>query len=75
MIGASSLSGLPFIRDARRGRASSFDESGGNADRWMLEPGETRTLAEIAGPGAVKHVWMTLASREEAYRRRSWRSS
>lgn len=71
MIGPSSLSGLPFIRDARRGRASSFDESGGNVDRWLLEPGETRTLAEIAGPGAVKHVWMTLASREEAYPRRS----
>ena len=71
MIGSSSLSGLPFIRDARRGRASSFDESGGNVDRWLLDPGETRTLAEIAGPGAVKHVWMTLASREEAYPRRS----
>ena len=61
MIGPSSLSGLPFLRDARRRRASSYDTSGGNADFWLLQPGETRTLAQIEGPGCVRHVWMTLA--------------
>ena len=71
MIGSSSLSGLPFLRDAKRGRASSYDVTGGNADYWLLQPGETRTLAEIAAPGSVRHIWMTLASREEAYPRRS----
>jgi hypothetical protein len=71
VIGPSSLSGLPFLRDARRGRVSSYDRAGGNRDFWMLQPGETRTLAEIDGPGAVRHVWMTLASREEWYPRRS----
>ena len=71
MIGSSSLSGLPFLRDATRGRASSYDRTGGNADFWMMRPGETRTLAQIAGPGCVRHIWMTLASREEAYLRRS----
>jgi hypothetical protein len=71
MIGASSLSGLPFLRDARRGRASSYDKTGGNLDYWLLEAGETRTLAEIAGPGSVRHIWMTFASREDAYPRRS----
>jgi Protein of unknown function (DUF2961) len=71
MIGPSSLSYLPFLRDAHRGRASSYDTSGGNADFWLLQPGETRTLAEIAGPGAIRHIWMTLASREDAYPRRS----
>jgi hypothetical protein len=71
MMGPSSLSGLPFLRDARRGRASSYDRSGGNADFWMLQPGETRTLSQIAGPGAVLHIWMTLASQEEAFPRRS----
>lgn len=25
-----------------------------------IEPGETRTLAEIDGPGAIQHIWMTL---------------
>ena len=71
MIGPSSLSGLPFLRDARRGRASSHDRTGGNLDFWLFQPGETRTLAELAGPGAVRHIWMTLASREDAYPRRS----
>jgi hypothetical protein len=71
MIGGSSLSGLPFLRDAKRGRASSYDVSGGNLDYWLLDVGETRTLAEIAGPGCVRHIWMTFASREDAYPRRS----
>jgi hypothetical protein len=71
MLGSSSLSGLPFLRDARRGRASSYDKTGGNADFWLLQPGETRTLAQIEGAGAVRHIWMTLASREDAFPRRS----
>ncbi len=71
MIGDSSLAGLPRLRDARRGRASTYDTSGGNADFWLLGPGETRTLAAIDGPGCVRHIWMTLASRETAYPRRS----
>lgn len=71
MLGPSSLSGLPFLRNARRERASSYDVTGGNNDRWLLDPGETRTLAEVAGPGAVRHIWVTLASNEDAYPRRS----
>jgi hypothetical protein len=71
MIGSSSLSGLPFLRDARRRRASSYDTTGGNADFWLMQPGETRALAQIEGPGSVRHVWMTLGSREDAWPRRS----
>ena len=25
-----------------------------------IEPGETFTMAEIEGPGAIQHIWMTL---------------
>src|SRR2546422_218181 len=25
----------------------------------VIQPGETFTLAEITGPGAVQHIWMT----------------
>jgi hypothetical protein len=67
----SPLSDLPRLRDWRRRRASSWDRSGGNADFWVLGPGETRPLAEVAGPGCIRHIWMTLASREEHYARRS----
>ena len=67
----SPLSDLPRLRDYRRRRASSWDRSGGNADFWVLDPGQTRPLAEITGPGSIRHIWMTLASREEHYARRS----
>ena len=70
-FGSSSLGDLPRLRDARRRRASSYDTSGGNADFWLLQPGETRTLASIDGAGSVRHIWMTFASREDAYPRRS----
>ena len=67
----SPLSDLPRLRDWRRRRASSWDRSGGNRDFWVLDAGETRPLAEITGPGCIRHIWMTLASREEHYARRS----
>src|ERR1700745_452969 len=25
----------------------------------VIQPGETREIADIAGPGAVQHIWMT----------------
>ena len=65
------LADLALLRDARRGRASSWDEKGGNADYWLIPPGETRALASLVGPGGVRHIWMTLNSPEERYPRRS----
>ena len=50
---------LPRIRSARAGRCSSWDTTGRNADAWSIAPGETRVLADIKGPGAIKHIWMT----------------
>ena len=31
-----------------------------------VQPGETVTLAEIAGPGIIQHIWFTVADRTEA---------
>ena len=53
------LNDLPRIRAARTGRCSSWDKTGRNADFWWVEPGETATLADIKGPGAITHIWMT----------------
>jgi hypothetical protein len=64
------LSDLARLRDATRHRESSWDRTGGNADAIMLQPGETRVLADMRGPGCVRHIWMTTMSREEAYLRR-----
>jgi len=47
------------ITGARTGRCSSWDTSGRNGDAWRIEPGETRVLADIEGPGKITHIWMT----------------
>lgn len=64
------LANLAMLRDARRGRISSWDGTGGNRDFWIINPGESRVLAELRGPGAVRHIWMTTMSREDAYLRK-----
>ncbi len=43
-------------------RISSFDRTGGNNDRINIPPGETVTLAEIKGPGAIHHIWVTISA-------------
>ncbi len=53
------LSDLPRLRAGRSGRFSSWDTSGRNDDAWTIAPGETRVLADIRGPGAITHIWMT----------------
>ena len=65
------LADLARLRDATRRRESSWDRSGGNADYVIIAPGGSHVMADIAGPGAVRHVWMTLNSAEIRYPRRS----
>jgi hypothetical protein len=50
---------LSRITDAQSGRASSWDTTGRNADAWVIAPGECRVLADLSGPGAITHIWMT----------------
>jgi hypothetical protein len=50
---------LTQLRRAHTGRASSWDRSGRNNDAWQIQPGETRVLADLHGPGAITHLWMT----------------
>ncbi|MFO7871193.1 MAG: glycoside hydrolase family 172 protein [Kiritimatiellia bacterium] len=53
---------LSNLRDGTTGRCSSWDMSGRNRDAWVIEPGECRVLADIGGPGAITHIWMTQSS-------------
>ena len=53
------LGNLARITDAKTGRCSSWDTSGRNADWWSIASGESRVLADIAGPGVIRHIWMT----------------
>src|SRR5690606_29143288 len=43
--------------------------TGGNADRIQVEPGETAVIADIAGPGVIRHIWMTIACSDPMLRR------
>ncbi len=43
-------------------RISSYDRSGGNSDRLAIEPGQTAVLAEIKGPAAIHHIWVTISA-------------
>jgi hypothetical protein len=53
------LDDLTRMKDATTLRASSWDTTGRNSDAWGIEPGETRTLADLEGPGTITHIWMT----------------
>ena len=53
------LNDLATLRKGRTGRSSSWDKSGRNSDAWIIESGQSRVLADIKGPGALTHFWMT----------------
>jgi len=61
MIGSSTLAGLARLRPGvRRRRVSSYDPAGGNRDWWEFAPGQTRAIADLEGPGCIKHIWATM---------------
>lgn len=62
------LKELCRVKNAITKRVSSYDVSGRNRDYWIIEPGETKTLAEIDGPGCITHIWMTQGGRPFLYR-------
>ncbi|HEK85376.1 MAG: glycoside hydrolase family 172 protein [Candidatus Saccharicenans sp.] len=55
------LSSLGEKQNYRGKRISSFDPTGGNHDFITILPGQTAVLAEIKGPAAIDHLWMTIA--------------
>jgi hypothetical protein len=63
------LSQIAQIVDAVSKRISSYDRSGGNGDCIKIAPRETAVLADISGAGIIKHIWITLASKDELSRK------
>lgn len=53
---------LAAKKDFTAHRASSADESGGNADARPIAPGATLTLADVKGQGQFTHLWITIAA-------------
>ncbi len=60
--GCDLLQGVARPQDYVSKRVSSYDPSGGNRDSWIIEPGQKATLADIQGPGAIHHLWFTIAA-------------
>ena len=70
VLGSGSLSNLAAIRGSRSRRASSWDRTGGNADRVSVPSGDTHVLVDTSGAGTVRHIWMTIACEEQYFLRR-----
>jgi len=62
LAGQDILRNLGKKQDFRGRRVSSYDRSGGNRDSIVIGPGQTAVLAEIRGPAAIDHVWVTIAA-------------
>lgn len=50
-------------------RISSYDTTHGNDDFVKIPKGKTIPIAEIKGSGIIKHIWMTLASKDPMVRK------
>jgi len=62
----AALDGLERLREGRSRRATSAarDKSGNydptsNWDNRLVKSGESLTLADLKGPGIIKHIWIT----------------
>ncbi len=58
------------LQDSTTARISSADKTGGNYDAIKIAPGETKTLAEIPGAGALRRFYVApLAADRMRYRK------
>jgi hypothetical protein len=62
LAGQDMLAKLGQPQDYISKRISSFDRTGGNKDSLTIEAGQTAVLADIKGPGAIHHIWVTIAA-------------
>lgn len=62
-IGTSLLEQLALPSNGQSKRSSSSDSNiDGNGDSKLILPGETLVLADLEGPGIIRHIWNTSAS-------------
>ncbi len=61
------LLALARLRNYKSRRSSSWDRSGGNNDSVPIEPGQSATLLDVTGAGAVTHIWVTINSQDRMH--------
>ena len=67
LASAQDIASLPLEKNYTQQRITSSDRTGGNDDgdrAHPLQPGETRTLGQVGGPGVISHLWFTIDSPE-----------
>ena len=63
--GDPMLSALTRISEGQSRRESSSNaDLNSNGDAWTIKAGETVVLADLSGPGAITHMWNTVASQD-----------
>ncbi|MCC7330013.1 MAG: DUF2961 domain-containing protein [Gammaproteobacteria bacterium] len=69
-VGAD-LDELYVLRKGQSQRSSSADPDwkNGNGDCRPIEPGQTLVIADMDGPGLIKHIWFTIAAQDPRYGR------
>ena len=63
------LSGIYNVKNFKTKRISSYDRSGGNHDSIPIKAGEKAKIAEIDGTGIIKHIWITVSTKDPMYLR------
>jgi hypothetical protein len=48
-------------------KQSSHDVTGGNRDAWPIAPGQTRDIFRADEPGAITHIWFTIAAQSPTH--------
>lgn len=68
---AAELDGVFNLRDARTRRASSANPEwkDTNQDNRALPAGETLIIADLKGPGIIRHIWFTISFNQPDYHR------
>lgn len=61
------LLSLARLRNYKSRRSSSWDRTGGNNDAVPIEAGQSATLLDVTGAGAVTHVWVTINSQDRMH--------
>ena len=67
---AGYLSHLLVPHSERFLHVSSYDSTGGNLDRLEIIAGDSAVILDEPGPGIIRRIWITVASRDPHYLRR-----
>lgn len=63
MLGAELFEAVTQRKQVRSARVSSWDHSGQNEDAFVVQPEETAVLADLEGPGTIRHLWFVQTCR------------